>query len=283
MKYSRLMLLSVATTFAFVSPLVSDEATDGKAADRDAILRRFRDEFVLITPGKGKFPKSFQMGGGEQAAQPTHEVEFDYSFFIAKYETTQDLWTLVMGQNPSRWQGRRNSVEMLTFDEANEFCRRVTKLLREVKRIEPDQIVRLPTEAEWEYCARAGTNTKYSFGDLTQELDEHAWHTGNAAGNDPPVGALKPNAWQLYDVHGYLWEWCSDTWTETYEKQKAKTSDSAETDKTARRVVRSGSWKDPAANLTSSFRMGLASNTKDDAVGFRCVLAKTKKGAATSK
>ena len=73
-----------------------------------------------------------------------------------------------------------------------------------------DQEIRLPTEAEWEYTARAGSTTTYSFGDDVKQLGDYAWSTENAAGNDPPVGAKKPNAWGLYDVHGYLWEWCQD-------------------------------------------------------------------------
>ena len=86
--------------------------------------------------------------------------------------------------------------------EAVAFCRKATELMRAAKLIEPNQIIRLPSEAEWEHAARAGSTTKYSFGDASNRLGEYAWFTLNAAGNDPPVGAKKPNAWGLYDVHG---------------------------------------------------------------------------------
>jgi formylglycine-generating enzyme required for sulfatase activity len=172
---------------------------------------------------------------------------------VAKYEVTQELWEKVMGSNPSKWKGRRNSVEMLSFAEAVEFCAKATALLREAKLIEAAQEVRLPTEAEWEVFAKAGTSTAWSFGDDVKDLDAHAWHTGNAAGNDPPVGAKKPNPWGLYDVHGYLWEWCS-------------TADGGA-------VLRGGSWKDPAEKLKTAFRQPARKELKDDAVGLRCVLA----------
>ena len=172
---------------------------------------------------------------------------------VAKHEVTQELWEKVMGSNPSKWKGRRNSVEMLSFAEAVEFCEKATKLLREAKLIGAEDVVRLPTEAEWEVFAKAGTSTAYSFGDDPKLLGDYAWFTGNAAGNDPPVGAKKPNPWGLYDVHGYLWEWCS-------------TADGGA-------VLRGGSWKDPAEKLKTAFRVPARKELKDDAVGLRCVLA----------
>ena len=116
----------------------------------------------------------------------------------------------------------RNSAEMMTSTDALTFCDKLTQELRTRKLIAEDELIRLPSEAEWEYCCRAGTDTAYSFGEMAQAagedvkqnqasiLDRYGWHTGNAAGNDPPVGALKPNAWGLYDVHGYLWEFTLD-------------------------------------------------------------------------
>ena len=144
-------------------------------------------------------------------------VTIKYAFAVARYEVPQNLWEAVMGSNPSKWKGPRNSVEMLSFSAAQDFCRKTTALMRQAKLIEKTEVVRLPSEAEWEYFARAGTTTRYSFGNDPSTLDDYGWYTGNAAGNDPPVGAKKPNPWGLYDIHGYLWEWCLDTGHEDYD------------------------------------------------------------------
>lgn len=199
-----------------------------------ALLKTFREEFVAVPADAKQFPKPF---------------------LIAKYEVPQNLWEAVMGSNPSKWKGKRNSVEMLSYGEAQDFCKRATERMREAKLIEPTQTVRLPTEAEWDYSTRAGTTTKYSFGDDADSLNDYAWSTHNAAGNDPPVGAKKSNPWGLHDVHGYLWEWCVGK----VDKGEA--------------VIRGGSWKDPADKLTSSSRRVVAADLRDDAVGLRCVLA----------
>jgi formylglycine-generating enzyme required for sulfatase activity len=252
--------------------LADDQALAG-------LLKTFVEELVEITPGEGKFPKSFQMGSekGEMTERPVHKVTLKVKFSIAKYEVPQNLYEAVMGENPSKWKGKRNSVEMMTHGEAIQFCEKLTKLLHEQKLIAADERIRLPTEAEWENCCRAGTTTEYSFGDeATKEgdagakaslLDEYGWHTGNAAGNDPPVGAKKPNPWGLYDMHGYLWEFTSDEWTPDFtEGQKSDSTKIA---------LRSGSWKNKYPDLRSAARIGFPRDGRDDAVGFRCVKSKT--------
>lgn len=255
----------------------------GQAEDSTDPLAVFVTEFVSITPGEGQFPSRFEMGSKDsRASQPVHEVRMTETFSIAKYEVPQNLYEQVMGVNPSRWTGPRNSVEMLTPAEARTFCEKATQLLRERKLIKDKEEIRLPTEAEWEYCCRAGTTTRYSFGDDALAprddgktrpgllmLDKYAWHTGNAKGNDPPVGALAPNPWGLYDMHGYLSEICSDPWHADY----ADATDAATDGSVA---IRGGSWKDKYPQLTSASRQRFAGDEKDDAVGFRCVKAAVK-------
>jgi formylglycine-generating enzyme required for sulfatase activity len=234
------------------------------------LLKTFRQEFVQIAPGEGKFPAEMTIGEGK-----TTNIKLSKPFYIAKYEVPQNLWEAVMGENPSKWKGNRNSVEMLDFEDAQAFCAKVTRYLREARLISERQVVRLPSEAEWEYCTRAGTATRFSFGDDVGKINDYAWHTENAAGNDPPVGAKAPNPWGLYDAHGYLWEWCADAWTDDIAKLPTDgTPYSAPGDEAAKvGVLRGGSWKDKPADLASGFRRRAERSLADDAVGLRCVLA----------
>ncbi len=249
------------------------------------LLKTFNDEFVVIKPGEKDFPESLVMGDEKRhpSERPAHKVTFRHGFSMARYEVPQNLYEAVMGENPSKWKGPRNSVEMFSHKEALEFCRKITGLLRQAKLLAADEEIRLPSEAEWEYCCRAGTTTAYSFGDSAVKtddagnkasvLDEYGWHTGNAAGNDPPVGAKKPNAWGLYDMHGYLWEFVSDGWHDDYTGAPADGSSWAGKE-TSKRVIRGGSWKDRAEALRSAHRRPIDAEAKDDAVGVRCVKAK---------
>ena len=250
-----------------------DPDTDAK----NKILRLFLSEFVELTPGKGKFPASFTMGSDGDAPdteKPAVKVKFAAPFSMARYEVTQELYEAVMGKNPSRWRGVRNSVEMVSWDDANLFCRKATAALCELKQLSDKEEIRLPSEAEWEYACRAGTTTPSSFGDKEADLKEYAWFKGNSKGEDPPVGKKKPNAWGLYDMHGYVWEWCADVWNPTHEG--ADTTGKPRTGKRDKCVIRGGSWTDDADSARSAFRAGKAIDTKSDAIGFRCVKAAVK-------
>ncbi|HVA50498.1 MAG TPA: formylglycine-generating enzyme family protein [Pirellulales bacterium] len=262
-----LLLLPGVLCFAVCACAEENELT--------GLLKTFREEFVAIAPGEGDFPASFTMGDehGAESERPAHKVAIKHAFEIARYEVPQNLWEAVMGQNPSRWKGKRNGVEMLSYDDAVDFCRRATAAMRQAKLIAQEEFVRLPSEAEWEYAARAGSTGRYCFGDDPAGLGDYGWYHGNAAGNDPPVGAKQPNAWKLYDVHGYLWEWCADRWHDDYRGAPADAS-AWTTGDDPRRVLRGGSWKDPAEKLTISSRRAAGPQLRDDAVGLRCVLAR---------
>lgn len=284
----RILTLTVAAHVALTSLAIAQPKKKNPvpAAERIKLLKVFNSEFVSITPGKGKFPKSFKMGSdkGKPAEKPVREVTMSGPFAMAKYEVPQNLYLAVMGENPSRWKGPRNSAEMMSWNDAVAFCKVATKMMRDAKIIKAGEVIRLPSEAEWEYCCRAGTTTEYSFGDKARKpgdgplkaslLDPYGWHTGNAAGNDPPVGKLKPNAWGLYDMHGYLLEFVSDAWHTSY--KGAPKDASPWTPKGKRvlyRVLRSGSWRDRYDDLRSASRMPILNHSKSDAVGFRCVKA----------
>jgi formylglycine-generating enzyme required for sulfatase activity len=243
--------------------------------ETDRVLRLFSEEFVALTPGTGAFPASFTMGStgdAPESEKPARLVKFREPFALAKYEVTQELYQALSGKNPSRWKGPRNSVEMVNWNEAVEFCRQATTALRQRKLIKENEVIRLPSEAEWEYACRAGTTTRYGFGDQADDLTHYAWFTGNAKGNDPPVGKKKPNAWGLYDMHGYVWEWCQDSWHANY--KGAPDDARAWEDKDANeRVLRGGSWADSAENCRSAFRHHRPPDQRSDAIGLRCVKA----------
>lgn len=210
--------------------------------------------------------------GDRANERPAHKVTFKREFAIAKYEVTQELYFVVMGNNPAKWKGPRNSVEMVNWHEATDFCAKVTAELRRLKLLAENAVIRLPSEAEWEYACRAGTTTAYSFGDSVEDLGKYSWYKPNSPGNDPPVGKKLPNAWGLFDMHGYVWEWCADGVHQDYEG--APTDGSVWTaGDTKERMIRGGSFADPADAVRSAYRRAVSAELQSDKVGFRCVRA----------
>jgi formylglycine-generating enzyme required for sulfatase activity len=273
------------TCLACLAGLAARPGQGADEAEKDRILKRFVEEFVPLTPGADKFPASFKMGSAGEAPaseKPVVTVMFRAPFAVARYEVTQELYQAVTGKDPSRWKGPRNSVEMVSWDEAVAFCRMATDELRKRKLIAEDEVIRLPSEAEWEYACRAGTTTKYSFGDDEKDLKEYAWFRGNSKGEDPPVGKKKPNAWGLYDMHGYVWEWCADVWHPTHEGASAE-GKAREGKDSKERVVRGGAWDAEADRSRSAFRQGHAADYRSAAVGFRCVRARVVKEKGEGK
>ena len=193
------------------------------AAEPDAaeLLKTFRREFVEITPGQASFPADVRDGEPRRASRasgPSIASRIARPFAIARYEVPQNLWQAVMGANPSRWKGPRNSVEMLSYDDAVEFCRKVTEQLRAAGADQADA-GRAAAHARPNGSTPPGPARPRGIRSATTSPRSTTTPgaTHNAAGNDPPVGAKKPNAWNLYDVHGYLWEWCADAWHDNYD------------------------------------------------------------------
>jgi formylglycine-generating enzyme required for sulfatase activity len=269
--------MMVRTLALLAVSLLSSADPPGAVPSREQVLKLFVEELVPLTPGQGKFPASFTLGSRDKDAPATEKpavpITLKHPFAISRYEVTQELYQHIMGNNPSKWKGRRNSVEMVNWEEANTFCQKLTTELRKLKLIGDIEVIRLPSEAEWEYACRAGTTSAWSFGDKEDELGAHAWYNKNSKGYDPPVGQKKPNPWGLYDMHGYVWEWCSDAWSPTHEGADAGGSPRGGRD-VKERVVRGGSWGDSAAASRSSFREGKPADTRSDRIGLRCVKAK---------
>jgi formylglycine-generating enzyme required for sulfatase activity len=252
------------------SPPLADKlaiSTDRGVADVvQAILRVVRPEayssidmeFVLIPAG------TFLMGSNDAAAfgneQPVHEVTISQPFYLGKYQVTQAEWQVVVGSNPSYFAGDpTRPVESVSWNRVQEFIRKLNEQ-------EGSNKYRLPTEAEWEYAARAGTTTAYSFGDDLSDLDTYAWYRGNSDDKTHPVGQIEPNAWGLYDMHGNVREWVQD-WYGEY--PVGPVTDPTGPSSGTLRVVRGGSWRYSAQDCRAAYRFHFAPNLRDSSLGFR--------------
>jgi formylglycine-generating enzyme required for sulfatase activity len=181
-------------------------------------------------------------------------------------EVTQAQWKAIMRHNPSKFKGDDLPVENVTWNGAVEFCKRLSHI--------SGKRYRLPTEAEWEYACRAGSQTRYYFGDEPSQLGEHAWYSENSDGKTHPVGQTKPNAFGLYDMHGNVAEWCSDIWDHRYYKRSPSVDPHNTTGPILFRVFRGGSWSIYASvfDYGCAVRDGRYPHMRNEWTGFRVVM-----------
>ena len=151
------------------------------------------------------------------------------------------------------------------------FCKWLTQRERAAGRLPAGYEYRLPTEAEWEYACRAGTTTRFHFGDSARALRDYAWYSSNAGGRTHEVGQKKPNQWGLYDMHGNVWEWCHDWYADEY--PGGTVTDPSGPQSATDRVYRCGSWYDTARNCRAANRYGRRPGFANIDVGFRVALA----------
>ena len=219
---------------------------------------------MVAIPG-GTFMMGSPKGEGRDNEKPQHEVTVQ-AFYMGKYPITQAQYQEVMGINPSNFKGdEQRPIEQVSWNNAVEFCKKLSQ--------QTGKEYRLPSEAEWEYACRAGTTTKYYFGDdITSDLANY----GRNVGETTAVGKYPPNAFGLYDMHGNVWEWCQDNWHDNYEN--APTDGSAwVTEKSSIKVIRGGSWGDNPPFCRSAFRNYFSRDYRNNYFGFRvvCVAART--------
>jgi formylglycine-generating enzyme required for sulfatase activity len=240
----------------------------------------------------------FRMGSSENdplhrvEELPQHDVIIKGPFFMAATEVTHAQFLKVMGVSPTKSaekaaRAQNLPVEYVTWDEANDFCKKLTESEREQKWMRKGWGYRLPTEAEWEYAARAGTETPFAFGEqivfekqaLFRPIEDDL--IGMGGGSKKPdfpqeVGKTEANAFGLHDMHGNAAEWCLDWYRSGYpsDAQQDNPTGPSSGDK---RVIRGGSFKDTAKGVRSASRAGLRPGERNDYVGFRIVYAPLQK------
>ena len=222
-------------------------------------------KFVLITVGEFDMGSPSGGKGSWNHEGAVHRVKIENAFYIGMHEVTQKQWREVMGNNPSRFKGDDLPVERVSWDDVQEFVRKLNEK-------EGTDKYRLPSEAEWEYAARARSTTLYSFGDGESRLGEYAWYSGNSGDKTHTVGQKMPNPWGLYDMHGNVWEWVQDKYHSDYDG--APTDGSAWEGSGSHRVFRGGSWHNLADYCRSAFRGNFSPGGRDNDLGFR-LLRKT--------
>ena len=211
-------------------------------------------EFLMGSPMIGR--------NHDEREIPQHKVRITRGFWMGKYEVTQAQWKTVMGNNPSQFKKNQNPVEMVSWNDSQDFLKKLSQ--------KAGGTFRLPTEAEWEYACRAGSTTEYCFGDDESRLGDYAWYFTNSGSKPYSVGRKKPNAWGLYDMHGNIWEWCEDYYDECF-YSKSPVENPCNTGTEGDRVLRGGVWGGGADLCRSAARAPFNPAYTLHFIGFRVV------------
>ena len=212
--------------------------------------------FVMGTPDT---TRSAPNDSGNDKEKPARTLQMK-SFSLGKYEITQAEWVAVMGDNPSENEGKNFPVDHVNWEMAQSFVEKLSKLT--------GKKYRLPSEAEWEYAARAGTSKEYYDSDEMASLEAYAWFNANSDKEVHAVGGKKPNRFGLYDMYGNVWEWTQDCWNPNYQGAP-ETQVAWEEGNCEYRINRGGSWSNVARMLRSAFRSRFAATLKSPYFGLR--------------
>ena len=274
---------SSGTSTASTAPAVAARTgTPDKSKSLEEITNSIGQTLVLIPAGEfvmgaPSTDKAAEGEGGQSSERPQHPVKITKPFYLGKYEVTQGEWVQVMNTKP--WQGKENTIEgpdypatFVSWEDAVAFCKKLSD--------KEGKSYRLPTEAEWEYACRGGTTTRFSFGDEPTNLAEYSWSAAydNGSAKDETyahaVGTKKANPFNLHDMYGNVWEWCSD-WFDPKYYGKSPKEDPTGPEKGVARVNRSGSWLLRPEVIRSSFRYAYEPGNKTPLHGFRVALDKS--------
>jgi formylglycine-generating enzyme required for sulfatase activity len=261
----------------------SEDQSQTKSATPVDVVAKSGVEMVYL-PG-GQFMMGTSQGDPDEG--PAHKVTLS-GFMMDKYPVTHDMFTKAQVPNPSHWQDNpKKPVERVRWRDAKQYCNE-RSLLEGLKPCYNEKSMdwecnysangyRLPTEAEWEFACRAGTDAPYDFVQV-DKLGQYAWFADNAGQKTHPVGQKKPNLWGLYDMYGNVSEWCEDVYSPTYYLTSPPLDPQGPPSpgKDVQRVMRGGSWKATAAMCRATFRQGQRTGDTDacfytDYCGFRCV------------
>ena len=243
-----------------ISPLapVSEPAADLPEDYTNSIGMQFK----LIPAGEFLMGSAADDPDKSSDETPQHRVRITRAFYLGIHEVTQEQFEKVMNRTPSYFKGPSLPVENVSWEDATEFCKKLSEL-------DGKNDYRLPTEAEWEYACRAGTTTRYSCGN---ELDSDcAWFQDNSDNETHPVGQKLPNGWGLYDMHGNVREWCQDWYGSDYYGE-SPSDDPTGLSTGSDRANRGGSWRFSVRSCGSAFRSRYKPDHGDSFLGFRCVL-----------
>ena len=224
-------------------------------------------------------PGRFQMGspageaGRSKDEEPQTEVTISRGFWLGIFTVTQEEWKAVadgvsaLNAEPSYFRGTRLPVEQVSWDDCQEWLQELNTV--EEARLPYGFQYRLPTEAEWEFVCRAGTSTRFHFGDGDGQLGDYAWYSGNSRSQIHPVGEKKENGWGFYDMHGNVWEWCEDWYGPL---PGGSVTDPKGPVLGVNRVFRGGSWGMAASRCRSAYRVWNKPGYRDYTLGFRVAL-----------
>ena len=207
---------------------------------------------------------TFMMGSPEDEkyrnkGEKLHVSEIKKPFYLGKFEVTQEQWNAVMDDNPSGFDEKRHPVEEVTWNDCQEFLKKLCR-----KEDLPEDTYRLPTEAEWEYACRAGTQAAYYFGDNPEQLSDFAIYKANSYGSTHKVGTVAPNAYGLYNMLGNVWEWCQTKYYMYPGTVEYKSMPDW-------RVIRGGNWYLEAEKCRAANRSRLGRGSHGNMLGFRVV------------
>ena len=248
-----------------VSPMLTKQAVpapsqSSTSSSGSSIIAGF--DMVYVKGGTFTMGATAEQGSDAYSNEkPTHSVTLS-DYYIGKYEVTQAQWRAVMGSNPSKWKGDNLPVENVSWNDIQKFIKKLNA--------QTGKKFRLPTEAEWEYAARGGNQSKGYKYSGSNSISEVAWYDGNSGDKTHPVGQKSPNELGIYDMSGNVWEWCQDWYSSSAYSSSSQTNPTGP-NSGSHRVLRGGSWDNAASRSRVSDRGNNSPDDRFNRGGFRLV------------